>query len=48
MTDLKLFRLDTDGRDIELRGTTVALEMELQRRGEAGSTLWGWTRTAAR
>ncbi|MFD3590995.1 DUF5655 domain-containing protein [Streptomyces sp. NPDC058683] len=36
MTDLKLFRLDVDGRDIELRGSTVALEVELQRRVEAG------------
>ncbi|MGW2056258.1 DUF5655 domain-containing protein [Streptomyces sp. NPDC001840] len=36
MTDLKLFRLDTDGRDVELRGSTVALEVELQRRVEAG------------
>ncbi|MFD8812173.1 hypothetical protein ACFV23_11965 [Streptomyces sp. NPDC059627] len=36
MTDLKLFWLDADGRDIELRGSTVALEVELQRRVEAG------------
>ncbi|MFI6061491.1 DUF5655 domain-containing protein [Streptomyces sp. NPDC051286] len=36
MTDVKLFRLDADGRDIELRGSTVALEVELQRRIEAG------------
>ncbi|KUN95375.1 DUF5655 domain-containing protein [Streptomyces caeruleatus] len=36
MTDLKLFRLDADGRDIELRGSSVALEVELQRRIEAG------------
>ncbi|WP_217554036.1 DUF5655 domain-containing protein [Streptomyces sp. GbtcB6] len=36
MTDLKLFRLDADGRDIEMRGSTVALEVELQRRVEAG------------
>ncbi len=36
MTDLKLFRLDSDGRDVELRGSTVALEVELQRRIEAG------------
>ncbi|MFJ6294715.1 DUF5655 domain-containing protein [Streptomyces griseoviridis] len=35
MTDLKLFRLDAEGRDIELRGSTVALEVELQRRVEA-------------
>lgn len=31
-----LFRQDADGRDIELRGSTVALEVELQRRVEAG------------
>ena len=31
MTDLKLFRLDTAGRDVELRGSTVTLEVELQR-----------------
>lgn len=36
MTDLKLFQLDADGWDIELRGSTVALEVELQRRIEAG------------
>ncbi|MFG2370549.1 hypothetical protein ACGFY9_03620 [Streptomyces sp. NPDC048504] len=36
MTDLKLFRLDAGGRDVELRGSTVALEVELQRRIEAG------------
>jgi RecB family endonuclease NucS len=36
MTDLKLFRLDADGRNVELRGSTVALEVELQRRIEAG------------
>ncbi|WP_042419802.1 DUF5655 domain-containing protein [Streptacidiphilus anmyonensis] len=36
MTDLKLFRLDAEGRDVELRGSTVALEVELQRRIEAG------------
>ena len=36
MTDLKLFRLDADGQDGELRGSTVALEVELQRRVEAG------------
>ncbi|MER6843523.1 DUF5655 domain-containing protein [Streptomyces platensis] len=35
MSDLKLFRLDADGRDVELRGSTVALEVELQRRIEA-------------
>ncbi|MDI5968391.1 DUF5655 domain-containing protein [Streptomyces sp. SL13] len=36
MTDLKLFRQDAEGRDVELRGSTVALEVELQRRVEAG------------
>ncbi|MGC5564790.1 DUF5655 domain-containing protein [Streptomyces sp. FR-108] len=36
MTDLKLFHLDVDGRDVELRGSTVALEVELQHRIEAG------------
>ncbi|WP_432032133.1 DUF5655 domain-containing protein [Streptomyces antibioticus] len=36
MTDLKLFRLDADGRDVELQGSTVGLEVELQRRIEAG------------
>ena len=36
MTDLMLFRQDADGRDVELRGSTVALEVELQRRVEAG------------
>ncbi|KUL54924.1 hypothetical protein ADL22_02120 [Streptomyces sp. NRRL F-4489] len=36
MTDLMLFRQDADGRDVELRGSTVALEVELQRRIEAG------------
>ncbi|MFD3836708.1 hypothetical protein ACFWWC_10665 [Streptomyces sp. NPDC058642] len=36
MTDLKLFRLDADGRDVELRGPTVTLKVELQRRIEAG------------
>lgn len=36
MTDLMLFRLDGDGRDVELSGSTVALEVELQRRIEAG------------
>jgi len=35
VTDLKLFRLDTGSRDVELRGSTVALEVELQRRVEA-------------
>jgi hypothetical protein len=36
VTDLKLFRLDADGQDVELRGSTVALEVELQLRIEAG------------
>ncbi|MGW0823802.1 DUF5655 domain-containing protein [Streptomyces sp. NPDC002845] len=36
MSDLKLFHLDADGRDIELQGSTVALEVELQHRIEAG------------
>lgn len=36
MSELKLFRLDADGRDVELRGSTMALEVELQRRIEAG------------
>lgn len=36
MTDLKLFRLDANGGDVELPGSRVALEVELQRRVEAG------------
>jgi predicted transport protein len=36
MADLMLFRQDADGWDVELRGSTVALEVELQRRIEAG------------
>ncbi|WP_399094175.1 DUF5655 domain-containing protein [Streptomyces sp. BBFR2] len=36
MTDLMLFRQDAAGRDVELRGSAVALEVELQRRIEAG------------
>ncbi|MFE9600097.1 hypothetical protein [Streptomyces hokutonensis] len=36
MADLMLFRQDADGRDVELRGSAVALEVELQRRVEAG------------
>ncbi|MEU1535886.1 DUF5655 domain-containing protein [Streptomyces fagopyri] len=36
MSELKLFRLDADGRDVELRGSTMALEVKLQRRIEAG------------
>ncbi|MDX3186645.1 hypothetical protein PV334_36200 [Streptomyces sp. ME02-7008A-1] len=39
MTDLKLFRRAADGRDVEVRGSTVALEVELQRRVEAGMAL---------
>ncbi|KND38342.1 DUF5655 domain-containing protein [Streptomyces acidiscabies] len=35
MTDLKVFRRTDDGRDVEVRGATVALEVELQRRVEA-------------
>ncbi|WP_370468529.1 DUF5655 domain-containing protein [Streptacidiphilus sp. P02-A3a] len=33
---MMLFRQDAHGRDVELRGSTVALEVELQRRVEAG------------
>ncbi|MFD7101798.1 DUF5655 domain-containing protein [Streptomyces celluloflavus] len=36
MAELMLFRRDEDGRDVELPGSTVALEVELQRRVEAG------------
>ncbi|MFE3774502.1 DUF5655 domain-containing protein [Streptomyces sp. NPDC059122] len=36
MAELMLFRRDEGGRDIELPGSTVALEVELQRRVEAG------------
>jgi predicted transport protein len=36
VADLMLFRQDADGRDVELPGSTVALEAELQRRIEAG------------
>ncbi|MFD4505324.1 DUF5655 domain-containing protein [Streptomyces sp. NPDC058457] len=36
MAELMLFRQDSDGRDVELSGSTVALEVELQRRVEAG------------
>ncbi|MFG2094603.1 hypothetical protein [Streptomyces sp. NPDC048612] len=36
MAELMLFRRDVDGRDAELPGSTVALEVELQRRVEAG------------
>lgn len=36
VTDLRLFRQETDGRDVELGSSTVAFEVELQRRVEAG------------
>jgi predicted transport protein len=36
VAELMLFRRDAEGRDVELSGTTVALEVELQRRVEAG------------
>ncbi|MEU3931545.1 DUF5655 domain-containing protein [Streptomyces sp. NPDC029044] len=36
MAELMMFRHDADGRDVELAGSTVALEVELQRRVEAG------------
>lgn len=36
MAELMLFRRDADGRDVELSGSTVALEVELQQRVEAG------------
>ncbi|MER6399542.1 hypothetical protein ABT263_26375 [Kitasatospora sp. NPDC001603] len=36
MSDLKVFRLGADGQDEELRGTQVTLEVQLQRRVEAG------------
>ncbi|MFE1764666.1 DUF5655 domain-containing protein [Streptomyces angustmyceticus] len=36
MAELMLFRRDADGRDVELSGSTVALEVELQRRVDAG------------
>jgi hypothetical protein len=35
VTDLRLFRQGADGSDVELTGSTVALEVELQRRVEA-------------
>ncbi|MEE1786893.1 hypothetical protein PUR71_28900 [Streptomyces sp. SP17BM10] len=35
MADLKVFRLGEDGQDVELRSSTVALEVQLQRRVEA-------------
>lgn len=37
MTDLKLFRPDADHQDVELRGSTATLEVELQRRVQAGT-----------
>lgn len=36
MAELMLFRRDAKGRDVEVPGSTVALEVELQRRVEAG------------
>jgi predicted transport protein len=36
VAELMLFRRDADGRDVELPGSAVALEVELQRRVEAG------------
>jgi RecB family endonuclease NucS len=36
VAELMMFRRDSDGRDVELAGSTVALEVELQRRIEAG------------
>ncbi|WP_443062857.1 hypothetical protein [Streptomyces sp. NBC_00441] len=36
MAELMMFRQDADGQDVELAGSTVALEVELQRRVEAG------------
>ncbi|MGQ4489639.1 DUF5655 domain-containing protein [Streptomyces sp. SAS_281] len=36
MAELMMFRQDADGRDVELAGSTVALEVTLQRRVEAG------------
>ncbi|MFG2816169.1 DUF5655 domain-containing protein [Streptomyces sp. NPDC048410] len=36
MAELMMFRQDADGQDVELSGSTVALEVELQRRVEAG------------
>ncbi|MFJ2649452.1 DUF5655 domain-containing protein [Streptomyces sp. NPDC087420] len=35
MADLMMFRQDANGRNVELRGSTVALEAELQRRVES-------------
>lgn len=36
MAELMLLRQDADGQDVELSGSTVALEVELQQRVEAG------------
>ncbi|WP_225447297.1 hypothetical protein [Streptacidiphilus sp. PB12-B1b] len=36
MTDLRVFRRGSDGRESELRGSTVRLERALQLRVEAG------------
>ncbi|MFD7795619.1 hypothetical protein [Streptomyces sp. NPDC059759] len=36
MAELMMFRRDASGRDVELSSSTVALEVELQRRVEAG------------
>lgn len=36
VAELMMFRRDADGRDVELTSSTVALEVELQRRVEAG------------
>ncbi|MFF4673936.1 DUF5655 domain-containing protein [Streptomyces sp. NPDC001279] len=36
MAELMMFRRDADGRDVELCSSTVALEVDLQRRVEAG------------
>ncbi|MFE4695361.1 hypothetical protein ACFRH6_35590 [Streptomyces sp. NPDC056749] len=36
MAELMMFRQDADGQDVELAGSTVALEVELQRRVESG------------
>lgn len=36
MAEMMMFRRDADGRDVELSSSTVALEVELQRRVEAG------------
>ncbi|MEU0447522.1 DUF5655 domain-containing protein [Streptomyces tendae] len=36
MAEMVLFRQDVNGQDVELPGSTVALEVELQRRVEAG------------